>query len=393
MKVLHCCLAAFYIDNYGYQENILPKMHKLQGHSVEIIASTETYIDNKVLGYTSPGKYISDDGIPVERLPYANCLSQFIARKLRVYRGLSESLERTKPDIIFIHDCQFLSIRRIALYAYKNPHVRIFVDSHTDYINSSRSWVSKYILHRLSYRRCAQTIEPFVSKFYGTLPVRMDFYRDVYGIPQEKLELLVMGADQSVVDIQNRSSIREIKRHELGIGNDDLVFITGGKIDLLKNIHNVLSAFSSLKRKRVKLVVFGTTNLDMKSVVDSYRSMADIHILGWMSYIEISNLLFAADVAFFPGTHSVLWEQAVGLGIPCVFKKWNGMTHVDLGGNCIFLEQGSDSEIRETMLKLIDSDGLLESMRGVATSRGLKEFSYFDIAERSIARAIDQQVS
>ena len=23
MKILHCCLANFYIDNYGYQENIL----------------------------------------------------------------------------------------------------------------------------------------------------------------------------------------------------------------------------------------------------------------------------------------------------------------------------------------------------------------------------------
>ena len=49
MKVLHCCLAAFYIDDYGYQENILPKMHKIQGHQVKIVSSTETYIDNQTL--------------------------------------------------------------------------------------------------------------------------------------------------------------------------------------------------------------------------------------------------------------------------------------------------------------------------------------------------------
>ena len=46
MKILHCCLAAFYIDNFSYQENIFPKIHKLQGHQVHIIASTETYLEN-----------------------------------------------------------------------------------------------------------------------------------------------------------------------------------------------------------------------------------------------------------------------------------------------------------------------------------------------------------
>ena len=49
MKILHCCLAAFYIDNYGYQENILPKIHQIHGHEVKIVASTETFIDDKNL--------------------------------------------------------------------------------------------------------------------------------------------------------------------------------------------------------------------------------------------------------------------------------------------------------------------------------------------------------
>ena len=54
MKIMHPCLAAFYIDDYGYQENILPKAHKKSGHDVEIVASTEVYSDEKTLTYCSP---------------------------------------------------------------------------------------------------------------------------------------------------------------------------------------------------------------------------------------------------------------------------------------------------------------------------------------------------
>ena len=36
MKILHLMLACFYIDNYSYQENYLPKYHKKQGNDVEI---------------------------------------------------------------------------------------------------------------------------------------------------------------------------------------------------------------------------------------------------------------------------------------------------------------------------------------------------------------------
>jgi len=63
MKILHCCLSQFYIDNYSYQENILPRVNKQMGHEVKIIASTETYLDNRNLEYVEPSRYYTEDGI------------------------------------------------------------------------------------------------------------------------------------------------------------------------------------------------------------------------------------------------------------------------------------------------------------------------------------------
>ena len=69
MKILHLCLACFYIDNYTYQENILPRINHEDGHDVRILASTETYVDNAHLGYVEPAEYVTEYGVPIKRLP------------------------------------------------------------------------------------------------------------------------------------------------------------------------------------------------------------------------------------------------------------------------------------------------------------------------------------
>lgn len=101
MKIIHCCLASYYIDNHSYQENILPKIHKQLGYDVKIVASTETWIDNKNLGYVKSSSYKNEDSIPVTRIDYVKWLPHAISKKLRIYNGLSKILNDFKPDIIF----------------------------------------------------------------------------------------------------------------------------------------------------------------------------------------------------------------------------------------------------------------------------------------------------
>ena len=78
-----------------------------------------------------------------------------------------------------------MSIIQIVKYA-KKRNVKIYADGHTDFINSAKNWVSKNILHKIIYKYCAKKIEPYVAKFYGTLPLRVKFIRDVYGINPKK---------------------------------------------------------------------------------------------------------------------------------------------------------------------------------------------------------------
>jgi len=384
LKILHCCLAAFYIDEYGYQENIFPKMHKLQGHQVEIVASTETYINNVNLGYINPGSYLTENNIPITRLPYVNYLPSFLAKKLRVYKGLATILENFKPDIIFLHDCQFLSIREIASYAAKHSNTTIYVDGHTDFINSAKNIVSRLILHGIIYKWCAKIIEPYTKRFYGTLPIRVDFFVDIYRMPVKKVELLLFGADDTVLDLTKSNEIRASVRDTLSIAPNDFVIVSGGKIDYQKNIHILMKAVVHLNLENIKLIVFGSPIKELENEIYELANVYSISYVGWLNTSKIYDYFLASDLAFFPGTHSVLWEQAVGTGLPCVFKDMKGFHHVDLGGNCLFIKEVNMETIKSYILKLYNDTALYAKMKKISMTKGVEKFSYFKIAKEAV---------
>lgn len=382
MKILHVCLAAFYIDNFGYQENILPKIHKLQGHQVEILASTETYIKNK-LSYVEPSSYINENGIPVKRIPYISYLPKKLSKKLRIYKGTYEHLLEFSPDVVFLHDIQFLSIKEIVRYAKENPSTKIFADGHTDFGNSARNWISKNILHKVIYKQCANKIYPYTSKFWGVTPLRVNFFTEVYGIPKHKVDLLVMGVDDSEIDYTKKNETRNRLRENLGLKNK-FVIISGGKIDARKQIEKLLEAFVDISAMDIHLILFGSITDEMTYKMEKFISNEKISFLGWISPREASEYFFASDLAVFPGTHSVLWEQAVGCGLPAIFKKWEGMEHVDIGGNCLFIENSDKIEIENKLKKIITDKNLYKSMRKISEDLGPKTFSYTQIAKKAV---------
>jgi len=383
MRILHCCLANVYIDNYGYQENILPKIHKNQGHEVRIIASTETYINNKRLGYVAPSSYFTSDNIPITRIPYTNLLPHFFVKKLRIYIGLTKVLKEFNPDIIFLHDVQFISVKEIAKYAQEND-VKIYADSHTDYMNSAKNWVSKNILHKIIYKWCTKKIEPYVIKFWGVTPSRKDFLIDFYNVNPAKVGLLVMGIDDSNINFRRRNLIRKEIRTKLNIDENQFVIITGGKIVKRKNIHLLMEAVNELKTYNLKLIIFGSISDEIKPEIDRLSNSSNILNLGWQNTNDIYDLFFASDLAVFPGTHSVLWEQAVGIGLPAIFKKYKGYEHIDIGGNCIFFDELNIEGIKKSILSVFENKKLFETMKRVALEKGIKEFSYSEIAKKAI---------
>lgn len=384
MKIVHLCLSSFFIDNYSYQENMLPKYHVLQGHKVTVIASLVSFDSfGKPCLLEKESTYLAKERYKIIRLDYKKPFYKF-NKFVRFYNNTYLTLEIEKPDLIFIHDFSFMDISKVIKYIRRNKNVKVFVDCHTDYINSAQSWISKNIFHKIIWRYYGKILSPYVEKFYGVTPLRCEFLRDAYKIDPNKIELLVMGVDDAQLKLKNKIDIKKELFKSFGIEKHDFVIVTGGKIDEKKNIHLVMLAVNKLQQKNVKLVVFGTVAPEVKLYFDTLLISECIIFIGWLTAEEITDCFISADLIVFPGTHSVLWEQAVGIGIPCLFKYWEGMTHVDVGGNCEFLYRDDSDEIFYILNNILNDREKYVSMKQIAIKNGLNEFSYSAIAKKAI---------
>ncbi|MBQ4867832.1 glycosyl transferase family 1 [Priestia megaterium] len=382
MKIVHICLSGVVTDNFSYQDNLLSKYHVKLGYEVTFIASQWVYDTDGMLKPFEDNKYINDDGVKMIRLKMKG--KNNFNKKYKRFLGISEALEAEKPDIIFIHGCQFPDIDKVKKYAIKNRELKIYVDNHADFSNSATNFLSKFFLHGLLWKRCAHLIEPYTTKFYGVLPARVDFLKNVYKLPVEKCELLVMGGDDELVKQAEAPQVRQNIRKRYNIKESDFLIITGGKIDLFKTQTLLLmESVKNIKDRNVKLIVFGSVIPELKATINALCDGIKVQYIGWIPSNESYKYFAAADLVVFPGRHSVFWEQVAAQGIPMVCKYWDGTTHIDLSGNMEFLKHDSIEEINMILDKITKNDDVYKRMKKVAES-GVERFSYYNIAKKSI---------
>lgn len=387
-KIVHVVIACFYKEGMGYQENLLPAKHRQLGYDT-VIVSYDRYGTYEKHGIEQfPYEYTNDRGVRTVILPKNHSLLAHLPIiGTYAYRteGLYGFLKKEKPSIIFVHGIGSPDHREVVQYVKKNPAVKLFVDNHNDYYNAPmNSFWSKFFLYTLE-RPLTRLMSKYAEMMWGVTPWRVDFLIKVFGAPKDKVSLLVMGGDEDKIDWSNRDNIRKQVRRQYGIPEAAFLIITGGRIDKTKNIDQLIEAVLNLKNgEKLYLLVFGNPQQDMK---DFFRNRwpSNIILAGWVDSDAVYPLFLASDLAVFPGTHSVLWEQACSAGIPCLFKDWNGgFSHVDVGGNCKFLTDVSENGLCEVIVELITNPEQLQKMREVAETIARPYFSYKEIAKRSI---------
>ena len=310
MKILHCCLSCYYIDNFQYQENQLPRQNKLDGHDVLIVASTETFVNATELGYVVPRKYINEDGIPVIRVPYRKVLTKFITRKIRSYQGVYKILDEANPDVILFHDTCAWELLTVSKYKKNNRQVKLYVDSHTDANNSATNFISRNILHRVFYRAILRSACRYIDKILCISLETQDFMGSIYGLAKDKLEFYPLGG--IVVDDNEYFKKRKKIRTELELKDEDILLVHSGKLNKLKRTGDILEALSKVRSKRLRFVILGSFSDDVKSLIES-KIQADHRVTyeGWKNVEELSEYLCAADMYVQPGSQSATMQNAI----------------------------------------------------------------------------------
>lgn len=384
------------IDFYGigqqYQENLLAKYYALAGHEVHVICSTFKDIfsyNNDAPGISSEYEVENDGNAIIYRTPYKIKYKNLF----KVFEDVSPRVESIKPDLIFIHNI-ILNIHQLTDYLDRNRHARMIMDFHIDYSNAGQSWKAKHFLHGFIRKHYLNRYLKYFSAIFSIVPNSTKFLNEIYKIPLNRIQLLPLGYDEEVSERVRATTTRNEIRKQLGIGENDFVIISGGKLVKEKRTDVLINAIKKINRKDIHLVLFGgaLSDADPYSVLLKECSEGvNVHFLGWLNGEQILTRMNAADLAVFPASQSVLWQQSIGMYLPLMVGDSGNQdpTYLNKNNNMIILqkEEINTEVIAEKISMLLNNSELLQSMKDGAQKTAQEYLKYSKICEKTLSEA------
>lgn len=352
-------LCDFYNEALEYQENLLVKYYVKHGHEVTVITSTfdsvfDYYSDRH--DKTAQPRIYEDRGAKIIKLQYR----YNILNRLRAYTRIDEILAREAPDLIYVHDIM-LNFPEAIRYVQSHPGCRMIMDYHADYSNSGRNALSIRILHGVIRKWFLDRARPHLSRIFPIVPASAVFLNEVYRVPHKEMEVLPLGADTDQVAETKKCEEGRRLRKSLGISANDLVIFTGGKLAPAKKTELLIEAVCSLRDVSLRLIVVGDADAAnaeyKKQLMELAGGDSRIQFIGWLGRTDIYSYLDMANLAVFPASQSILWQQAIAMGLPLVVGDTGhqDISYLNLHENIVILR--SDE---------ISSERLAEEIRGLA---------------------------
>ena len=377
MKIVHCCFGIeHYIDTWGYQQNLLPLYHARLAHDTVVLASNDTFPS-----FVKPEII---ETIKVKGNSYMNGpvrvirSSSFCPKHIHFQKaeGLLKQLNTEKPDIIFFHGSQNLSLLTCVRYKKHHPEVSLFVDNHGDEFNVNQNRLYRFIFFKCFWGLIHKYCGKYVDKYFGVTKGRCDFLHKYFCIGKQKIELLPIGAD-----VDSAKSILESKtnlRKKYGLNNDDKIIVHGGKLDPRKGTVDLITVYRQLKTTfpTAKLLLFGKmADERIVPMIDN-----DIIVFDWLSRTQTFELFKLADLAVWPIHHTTLIEDCVASGLPYLIRKTATTEH--LINSDFYLNEGNCKDLFEKITLFLG--GTIRNYIITSQKEILNSINYYNIAEKVI---------
>ena len=387
LNILH--IGQYYLINYSYQENYLPKAMRQGGKNKVLYIASKKFPDffkEKIV----KSAYF-DDGI------YVIHVKMNFGRLVTLVFGLLKIIRKFKPDLIFLHGYAFIKCFYLFPLA-KFYHIRICMDIHEDYNNSGITRNDKTIKGKIRiflYQELnlfySKLFSKFIFSFYYVAPSIKPFCLYYLRLPPQKIKPLYLGFDYSRININERGKIRKEIEAEYNIQSNRIVVITAGKFDRGKNLPLLLECAKLLKDdNRFIFLIVGKIEDHVKRDVENLLQLPNVIYCGWKSSDILFRYLLAADIAVYPGTQSVLWQQTVCLGTPAIFRYWPGVEYLGKENN-EFIYKYDPGEIRDKIIKTTFSYEQLRYKREYALKYGQNNFDYNNQAKLVICDFINSK--
>ncbi len=378
MNIVHINVESPFMDNSGYQETLLAKSHKLICNNVTIINNNHVLHDDGTITRCKATEYYNDAHVKIIRM---ELYDKNDTRHVDV-RGLYRVLVKEKPDFIMIHGVFAFDVLAVAKYIKKiNPKCIVVADSHATRDNANIMACNiKNVIFRLLLKVFNQYMSRFYRRIYGIVEDAVDVMVKYAGIPRNKTAILGLGYDDTLIDFEHQTEIREEIRKKYDVPQDAFLLVHGGKLNNAKKTLEVVSMMSELAEE-IQIIVFGDfDSIEYKKEVYKVgkKSKARVHFVGFLNQKEIYDLYLAGDAAVFPGTASCLRQQAVATGLPIVvgYNEADAGINLNINGNAICLEKDWSKKKLVEAINRIYKDQTFKKKANELSKGEYKKYSY-----------------
>ena len=286
----------------------------------------------EVVGITSPGSEIQDikddEKIRVIEVNLTRSITP-IKDLISLFKVYSV-LEKEKPSIVHSHTPKAGTIGMIAAKLAKVPH-RFHTIAGLPLVEAKGAKRKLLdVVEKITYA-CATKIYP---NSFGLKDIILE---NKY-TNERKLKVIANGSSNGIDT--NHFSLKQLDedhlltlKNDLGINNDDLVFVFVGRLVKDKGINELINAFNKIDNAKVKLLLVGTFEHDLdpldKQTIHEIEHNQNIISVGWQTdvrpYFAISNVL--AFPSYREGFPNVVM-QAGALELPSIVTNINGCNEI-----------------------------------------------------------------
>lgn len=263
-------------------------------------------------------------------------------------RGLLSKLGMQHTYFLHVYE------RKVEQYLLKNGFGFDLIINEGLQFDVLRKVASKYGKEKLcSHLHCNKISDAVMESTYGNIMAVSDFIRDKFAdssrLDSNFIKTVFNGID--TYSFQKKISRVEYKslRKQLGIEENDFVYLFCGRLVPQKGIKELIEAFLSVYKPSMKLLIIGSSNFglgnygkyprEVKKLVDNNRDK--IKFTGFIPNNEIYKYHQLSDVGVVPSTYDdpcplALFEMITS-GLPTIVTKAGGMTQIASEQTSIFI--------------------------------------------------------
>ena len=381
MKILHIGLPSHFTEGMLYQENMLIAMNIKDGNEVTIITDVWHYEGSKLVDGGEEDR-VMDNGARLIRLNYDRVINDLWTEKLQKCKVLNKYLEEIQPDSILWHGVCGYEMMDVAEYVKNHPNCKFYMDSHEDYTNSAMTPASK-AFYKIIHGHFVKKALPQVDKVLYLGSQMRDWLKDIYGIPDDKMEFFAIGG--IIYSEEQQKQARQNIINKFALPQDAIILAHSGKLSAGKRTAELLEAFTQVKDSRLSMFVFGSIPDDQEAIIRPLlESDNRIHFMGWKVNKEIEEFLAGVDLYCQPGGQSSTFETAMCCGCANMtypHETYNDVTYSDCNGENYFYVDGTKDMV-DVFERITADPELLTKTKEKSFAYAKKQFDYVKIARR-----------